>query len=586
MKQVYYSDVSQTPPTLPSTAVEGYPQDGTVSGNAQATVPGAYFFYMIASEIENVIRAGGLTPDASDLTQLQQVINNLTSNARTMTAYATLVTSSNMATICNSTMDGFTPQRNYILATNLDNSGMLNLPAEHVGGVVINWSRASTWQSGSAQMMVGSDGNFYIRQYWSGTWRAWRAYKNWDEIEPAIAACVQGVSATVSSGDINDLTPNRIYRIANDENIASTPEAGVGGFYCPLAGSGTGALSSAAGAFYIDFNKVLWYRISNSAGWTGWNRVAAGSSFDKVMKGEVLIGASNRAELCLGDLDNIVPNTIYTIAADQSDADLAHQPNPGSGGLMMTMSRTNSNVGGSSRLFFGFDREVYHGIAVGAGWRPWKRLVSQDVLRIAMLGDSIAYGGRNGYKGYVGDIGMPYVNLGIAGHLLSDAVADRDPISAQMDSIPSDFTPDIFVCNGGVNDYNHSAPLGVPPTQPVDSDCSTVCGGLQHLLYRMMTEHPRAQRFFVLGHRTLNWPYTANSAGYTQTEEYEALREVCKVFATKVIDVFNESSLNTALDVFKDDVLVDSDGIHPEAEGYKLYYVPLVKQAIMLGTAK
>ena len=101
-----------------------------------------------------------------------------------------------------------------------------------------------------------------------------------------------------------------------------------------------------------------------------------------------------------------------------------------------------------------------------------------------------------------------------------------------------------------------------------------------------MTEYPRAQRFFLLGHRTLNWPYTQNSAGYTQTQLYEALRETCKIFATKVIDVFNESSLNTDLAVFKDDVLCDSDGIHPEALGYQLYYVPLVRQALMLGTAK
>lgn len=581
MKQVYYSDVSQTPPTLPSTAVEGYPQDGTVSGNAQATVPGAYFFYMIASEIENVIRAGGLTPDATDLTQLQQVINNLTSNARTMTAYATLVTSSNMQTVCGSTMDGLTPQRNYILATNLDNSGMLNLPAEHVGGVVINWSRASTWQSGSAQMMCGSDGNFYIRQFWGSTWRAWKCYKSWDAVEPLIAACVQGVSTTVSSGDINDLTLNRIYAVANGTTVANTPEEGVGGFYASLCRDQT-ALSSGCLGLYCDFNKKLWYRISNSAGWTGWNQVASGGDFNSCLRGISVIGATSMQEICDSDLDNVLPQTVYTVAAGNTG--LAHQP--ADGGLIVTLSRTNALVGGSARLFFGFDGEVYHGNYAAGAWSSWKRLFTQPMLKIAMLGDSIAYGGRNGYRGYVGDLGMPYVNLGIAGHLLSDAVADRDPISAQMDSIPSDFTPDIFVCNGGVNDYNHSAPLGVPPTQPVDSDCSTVCGGLQHLLYRMMTEHPRAQRYFVLGHRTLDWPYTANSAGYTQTQEYEALREVCRVFATRVIDVFNESSLNTAVAIFRDDVLCDSDGIHPEAEGYKLYYVPLVRQAIQSGTAK
>lgn len=583
MKQTYYSDVSQTPPTLPGTAVDGYPQDGTVSGNAQATVPGAYWFYMISQELENVITSGGLTPDATDVTQLQQVINNLTSNARTMTAYATLVTSSNMASICNSTMDDLTPQRNYILAANLDNYGMQNLPATNVGGVVINWSRASTWQSGSAQMMCANDGNFYIRQYWSGTWRAWREYKNWTDVSAEITKCLQGVSSTVSSGSINSLTLNRMYAIANDPNVTDTPESGVGGFYCSFCRNQSNLTSGCLG-LYCDFNYKLWYRISNSNGWTGWREVASGADFNVCMKGISIIGSSNMATICNSDLDNVAPNTIYTVANGISG--LAHEPIEGDGGLIMTMSRTNSNVGGSARMFFGFDKEVYHANHAGGAWQAWKRLISQPILKIAMLGDSIAYGGRNSYKGYVGDLGFPYENLGIAGHLLSNYVAGRDPISDQMDDIPVGFTPDIFVSNGGVNDYNHDAPLGTVPTQPVDNTCDTVCGGLQHLLYRQMTEHPRAQRFFLLGHRTLNWPYTANGAGYTQTELYDALRQVCQVFATKVIDVFNESSLNTDLAIFKDDVLCDSDGIHPEAEGYLLYYVPLVRQAIMLGTAK
>ena len=77
MKQVYYSDVSQTPPSLPASATEGYPQDGTVSGNAQATVPGAYWFYQVSAEIENAIRAGGLTPDAARVNQLAEIIANI-----------------------------------------------------------------------------------------------------------------------------------------------------------------------------------------------------------------------------------------------------------------------------------------------------------------------------------------------------------------------------------------------------------------------------------------------------------------------------------------------------------------------------
>lgn len=81
MKQVYYSDVSDTAPTLPATATEGFPQDGTVSGNAQATTPGAYWFYQVSSELENAIMAGGLTPDAAKVNQLAQIISTLGTQA-------------------------------------------------------------------------------------------------------------------------------------------------------------------------------------------------------------------------------------------------------------------------------------------------------------------------------------------------------------------------------------------------------------------------------------------------------------------------------------------------------------------------
>jgi hypothetical protein len=77
MKQVYLSDVSTTPPALPSGAVEGYPQDGTLTGSHQATVPGPYWFYSVSSEIENAIRAGGQTPDASRVNQLAEIIGGM-----------------------------------------------------------------------------------------------------------------------------------------------------------------------------------------------------------------------------------------------------------------------------------------------------------------------------------------------------------------------------------------------------------------------------------------------------------------------------------------------------------------------------
>ena len=585
MKQVYYSDVSATPPSLPSTATEGYPQDGTVSGNAQATVPGAYWFYMISKELENVIQQGGLTPDASDLTQLSQVIANLTNNDRTMTAHASVVNASTAESICGADLDGLAPCRNYILDTNLTTSvGFQNLPVDNVGGVVVCWSRASTWQSGSAQMMYASNGKIYWRDYWGGRFRSWHECADAASVASAVANCVQGVSTTVVSGDLNDATAfpnNRIYAIANNEAVLNTPESGVGGCYIPLCrtlGQNSGSM-----CLYADFNGNLWYRYGVSAGWRGWHLLLSADAVTSVMQGKKQINATNMQEICDNDVNNLLPNSIYTVAGMQ---DLANTPTPGLAGMIMTMGRRANLDGGTSRLFFGFDGETYSSWYGGGVWQPWRRLFGQHVLHIVAMGDSICRGARNNYKGFAGNLRMPYVNLGQSGYLLSNHYTGRTPIADQLDSIPADFTPDIFIANGGINDYALNAPLGSPPTRPVDSDCSTACGGLQHMLYRMATEYPKAQRFFILTHRVKDWPTTENEQGYTETDLIEALRETCRIFATRVIDVFNESSLNTAFDVVRDGVICDTDGLHPMDEGYKLFYDPLIRQAIQTGTAK
>jgi hypothetical protein len=65
-----------------------------------------------------------------------------------------------------------------------------------------------------------------------------------------------------------------------------------------------------------------------------------------------------------------------------------------------------------------------------------------------------------------------------------------------------------------------------------------------------------------------------------------------------VIDVYKDSMLNTAFPQYRstvawasdsataDQYLADKDGIHPTGLGYIECYVPLIKQALGLGTVK
>lgn len=244
-------------------------------------------------------------------------------------------------------------------------------------------------------------------------------------------------------------------------------------------------------------------------------------------------------------------------------------------------------------------------------FRDWRSPSGIQPVKILCVGDSIARGNRNSLKGFVGDCGVPYTNLGLAGATISNKrESDAKPIPEQL---VAGYEADVIIANGGVNDYFYNAELGEIPTKPVVTstedtalNLNTVMGGLQHLFYKMITLYPKAQRFFLLTHKTTalingvvaDWTVTKNATGFTQTELFDAIRHVCGLYGVKVIDVFGESMINTAYDAYKSDVpfsndksvtntdFVDADGIHPLAYGYLHGYAPLVKQALQLGTCK
>ena len=245
-------------------------------------------------------------------------------------------------------------------------------------------------------------------------------------------------------------------------------------------------------------------------------------------------------------------------------------------------------------------------------WREWATGDGRTVLKILALGDSICRGYRNNEKGFVGDLGHYYRNIGLSSATISNSRTDVTNIPDQLMNL-TDYEPDIIIADGGVNDYQRNVPMGDIPTVPITTDEAagalnrdTVMGGLQCLFYQMIAKYPKAQRFFLLTHKTTanlnstvcDWTVTKNNAGYTQTELFDAIKKVCAIYGVKVIDVFGESMINTAFSQYKSTTayntdksvtyteFVDTDGIHPLDYGYLHGYVPLVNQAIQIGTHK
>ncbi len=229
--------------------------------------------------------------------------------------------------------------------------------------------------------------------------------------------------------------------------------------------------------------------------------------------------------------------------------------------------------------------------------RSWRRVGVDAPIKVLAVGDSICAGTRNNNKGFVGDLGLPYLNAGLSGATLSNYRTSVKNIPDQL--ADASYDPDVLIANGGVNDYYYGAPLGDLPTVPALSaeesallDRSTVLGGLQHLLYTMFKKYPNAAKFFLLTHKTCdrrdsssmpgNWSELQNAAGYTLAELFDAIKQTCELYNVSVIDVFGESELDTNDDqyVTGDPQWVDDDGVHPLAHGYLHGYLPYVWEAV------
>ncbi len=74
MKNVWKSGAIQSVPS-PVGYMEGHPTEGSSVAGTDATVPGAWWYHGITQEIINAILGGGITPDATQLDQLNLSID-------------------------------------------------------------------------------------------------------------------------------------------------------------------------------------------------------------------------------------------------------------------------------------------------------------------------------------------------------------------------------------------------------------------------------------------------------------------------------------------------------------------------------
>lgn len=100
MKQGFIANVTQTAPDL-SRLIAGFPKNGNAGTGEPPTQPGAEWFYMVSSELENLVKAAGLTPDFKNVNQVSSAVQTIIENKIGGIDYSTFV-----RTTGNQTVDG------------------------------------------------------------------------------------------------------------------------------------------------------------------------------------------------------------------------------------------------------------------------------------------------------------------------------------------------------------------------------------------------------------------------------------------------------------------------------------------------
>lgn len=196
-------------------------------------------------------------------------------------------------------------------------------------------------------------------------------------------------------------------------------------------------------------------------------------------------------------------------------------------------------------------------------------------------GDSICmgYNAGGGYPAMIATVsGGSYANQAVGGGMLSASTAQHSVVN-NLANLPAD--GDLYCFQGGINDFWGNTPIGecsmTDYTGAVDT--ATICGALESIFRYALTNFVGKPVCFVITHKIQNTAYTANANGDTFRDYHDAIIQVCEKYSIPYYDAFAESGLNGWNEAQSNAYLTGNsagtaDGIHPNVEGYKRYYVP------------
>ena len=146
-------------------------------------------------------------------------------------------------------------------------------------------------------------------------------------------------------------------------------------------------------------------------------------------------------------------------------------------------------------------------------------------------------------------------------------------------SLPTD--GDLYCFNGGINDFWDNTPIGEcdPGNYTGSVDPYTICGAMETIFRYCLENLPGKPVCFVIPHKIQHTAYTPNKNGDTFRDYRDAMIAVCEKYSIPCYDAFTESGLNGWNEIQSNLFLTANDsgtpdGLHPNTDGYKRYYVP------------
>jgi len=164
-----------------------------------------------------------------------------------------------------------------------------------------------------------------------------------------------------------------------------------------------------------------------------------------------------------------------------------------------------------------------------------------------------------------------------AGTAITTAIYQINNLSKYLDTaIGASITPDYVLIEGLANDISQGVTLGDIEAGYTDAyDTATFSGALENAISRIRAAWIGTKIVFVRVHNM-----NSRDAALQISFGDRAIA-ICKKWSVPYVDLYNECQLNTNITAMRTAYTDSSDGTHPNAIGYALWYKPLVEAKLL-----